>query len=445
MGIIYRFFVSKDIEIRLTEFKKEGLRKKGLPKEIKDANFFDELLEQICTQVYRDVYENIKRDFGYRINNLERQNNDYNNYDYNEVFKRLHEENKELRDENKRVSERLEILERKVNSPRNFNNKNTDYASAQELKQKVSDLEYQLDEMPKRISEAMQKMQSAYEERIKQLEQAVQSLQPKTPQKQEEPMKSAAKAESFSKDNIAAHQSAPKNVILPWEETAKRADKKSQTAAAAEDAESADIAVQPHIAKFNLPKTNAVFLPKDEDGIKKALQRALDLDDVIGFLQKSKLESRDAFLRIIEKYKSNLSKAADKFKFDSYDEEEVSEAATEKFFKVVQVNLLNALAVSVYRGMNSDEETYAEFAKKLNAYLTKCGIYTRYIKVGGTISAKDYDDMNIIRKNTDKRAEDRIIAEVERLPYYINYIDEDDEIEQFCYDGSMTVLVYGDK
>ena len=47
--------------------------------------------------------------------------------------------------------------------------------------------------------------------------------------------------------------------------------------------------------------------------------------------------------------------------------------------------------------------------------------------------------MEIIPRDTSKPSEDKIIEEVERLPYKIDYIDEDEERGTWTFDGRMVV------
>ena len=193
---------------------------------------------------------------------------------------------------------------------------------------------------------------------------------------------------------------------------------------------------------FHLPKSKKVFFAGNPTQIQQQLAKIFELDDVMDFLHQSSFEKKDNFIRNIARYERDLKRFTEKLDLTNYDEEELSEELTDKFFKIVQQDILSNLMIAIYRGMKDAPAFYSAFLEKMNAYLKSCNIYTRDIQLGCQYQDKDLDDMLIIEKKTGEKEKNRIIEEVERLPYYMDYQNEDNETEALQYDGKMVVLMY---
>lgn len=193
------------------------------------------------------------------------------------------------------------------------------------------------------------------------------------------------------------------------------------------------------IKKFDIVKTDKLFLSGDTSKIKIELQKALNMDNIIEFLQQSSLENKQAYLDIFGRYKRNVKKLIDKLSINE-DDEEIWEKLTEKFFGIVKNDILSNFMIGIYRGIKSRKEGYELFLNEINKYLTYCCIYTRYIHPDVKYIKNDFDDMVALKKETDDLNKNDYIDEVERLPYYIDYLNEDEERKFFCYDGKFVVL-----
>ena len=58
------------------------------------------------------------------------------------------------------------------------------------------------------------------------------------------------------------------------------------------------------------------------------------------------------------------------------------------------------------------------------------------------MTSSDIDRMSVTRKETANEAEDNVIDEVERLPYYMDYLTESGDVESFFSEGKMVVLKF---
>ena len=198
------------------------------------------------------------------------------------------------------------------------------------------------------------------------------------------------------------------------------------------------------IKKFDIAKTNNLFLSGNTSKIKIELQKALNTDNIIQFLQQSSLESKQTYLNIFERYKKHIQKFMDNVNIDE-DDEDIWENITEDFFKIVQNDILSNFMIGIYRGIKNEKAVYEQFLNEVNKYLASCCIYTRYIHPGVKYTKDDLNDMVPLKKETSDIEKDDYIDEVERLPYYIDYLNEDKEKEYFCYDGRFVILKYEEK
>ena len=107
------------------------------------------------------------------------------------------------------------------------------------------------------------------------------------------------------------------------------------------------------------------------------------------------------------------------------------------------MTLLESVASASYRGLSRQPEFYREFLGHFNRYLQRCGIYTRRVLPNGRLTEQDKIDMKINRRDTINAANDDLIAEVERLPYYIDYLGADGSIKNLFFEGKL--IAYGTK
>ena len=138
-----------------------------------------------------------------------------------------------------------------------------------------------------------------------------------------------------------------------------------------------------------------------------------------------------------------------------FNEDALSEEVTDAFFNTLSKFFLATIPISIYRGarqetLDAEDEKlreeefkfYSEFLKRVNDYLAACHIYTVPVLPKNPMTSSDIDRMSVTRKETTNADEDNLIDEVERLPYYMDYLTEGGETENFCSEGKMVVLKY---
>ena len=209
-----------------------------------------------------------------------------------------------------------------------------------------------------------------------------------------------------------------------------------RTSKVADDAE-------PRILQFEIESGGTVYINGTPEEIITKLKAAMNVEEMQTFLDGSKAANKIIFLRSLDRHVRNLQKLTYKLNFDEYGEAQLSEEITKKFFEIFKLTLLESVASASYRGLSRQPEFYREFLGHFNRYLQRCGIYTRRVLPNGRLTEQDKIDMKINRRDTINAANDDLIAEVERLPYYIDYLGADGSIKNLFFEGKL--IAYGTK
>lgn len=209
------------------------------------------------------------------------------------------------------------------------------------------------------------------------------------------------------------------------------------------------------IENFDIKTTGRIFFTNKPDEVFQNLKIASNLTGITSFLESSNFEKKENFIRIVENYRQNLKKVSDKVRRHKFNEDALSEEVTDAFFNTLSKFFLATIPISIYRGArqetldalddkaHEDEfKFYSTFLMKVNEYLAACQVYTVQILPKNVITSSDIDRMSVTRKETSNEAEDNVIDEVERLPYYMDYMTESGEVENFCSEGKMVVLKF---
>ena len=209
------------------------------------------------------------------------------------------------------------------------------------------------------------------------------------------------------------------------------------------------------IENFNIQPTGRIFFTNKPDEVFNHLKIASNLTGITSFLESSNFDKKENFIRIIENYRQNLKKVTDKMRRKKFNEDALSEEVTEAFFNTLSKFFLATIPISIYRGarqetleavdeQSRDEEFkfYSTFLAKVNEYLAACQVYTIPVLPKNLMTSADIDRMSVTRKETSDNAEDNVIDEVERLPYYMDYLTEGGETENFCSEGKMVVFKF---
>lgn len=192
------------------------------------------------------------------------------------------------------------------------------------------------------------------------------------------------------------------------------------------------------IAKFSLPKVPAP-LTGSKAGMLKKIEEASHVEVIMDFLAAQKNLSvanyRNQLAKCVPKFGKLLEKAAAR-----EEDEDFAEDVALEYFKIIRDVALSNMMTGIQRNYGKDPQFYGQFLELMNKWLTSCGIYTRMVLPGARPSDEDYEDMSFITKTVDDSARHGIMERVERLPYYMDYQEADQEIGKFHYDGQAISL-----
>ena len=196
----------------------------------------------------------------------------------------------------------------------------------------------------------------------------------------------------------------------------------------------------PDDEKFFLPAQSTEFIPVDRKKISAKVKEALNLRDAEKFLNANSSTTSKQFQKLLAAHTKEVKRFVDKLKPDDLDEAELSETVTAKYFKLFQRTIFDNILIAIRRGLKTSDKTfYADFLKKLNDYLTRCGIYSLNVKADRQADSDDYENMTPQTLKADDENPSGKIGSIERLPYRINYLDEFGEQKFLQHAGIMNV------
>lgn len=441
--ILFRDMTKQEIHVYVRTYKDDMFSEyKGHHDEINNIFARLEELERNRGINVNDIRFSVQRNDS-QLNDLSNQIDSLNKK-INELQKQI-EKNvapvyiKQSVSDDKAVSQllsKIERLENKIANLEKLSNKGNDFSTNNrfdEYKRKIIELEQTVSEQNRLINAQairIEKLEKNFEKLSPIIEQLMQKNETVIEQQaiEEEKPKEEQSKEAFDIDALPVfnHFEQPKQPLSVDDWFMPNQEK------------------QYDIKKFDIAKTDKLFLSGDTSKIKIELQKALNTDNIIQFLQQSSLENKQTYLNIFERYKKHIQKFIDNADIDE-DDEDIWENITEDFFKIVQNDILSNFMIGIYRGIKNEKAVYEQFLNEVNKYLASCCIYTRYIHPGVKYTKDDLNDMVPLKKETSDIEKDDYIDEVERLPYYIDYLNEDKEKEYFCYDGRFVILKYEEK
>lgn len=250
-------------------------------------------------------------------------------------------------------------------------------------------------------------------------------LESKEPEKQQE--KISEKPETPKSENVTTDSTKPFKIPAP--EPPAEPEKPEPTTAVA-------VAERPEIPelmkRFVIPQTVGIVLfgnNETPETLKVKLFELKNLDEILECIDNFDNVTRTRYSRCIDSYCARLDKAMSKIDFSTVKENEISVQLSSAFFKIVSKYLIEIFINPAYniiknnRGREEDAKLYEELLVRINAYLTKCCIYTRKMDFSKQFDQKFLDVMNIRRVPGQNPLRDGLPFEVKRLPYCMSYLD----------------------
>lgn len=196
------------------------------------------------------------------------------------------------------------------------------------------------------------------------------------------------------------------------------------------------------IEEFFMEEEGKIAFTNDLEQARTQLQSLADVSAMMRIIEASDYEHKDAYAKKLQQYSKDLQKKLlDNLEDLAEEPEEISYNITSSFVKIIQRSLMKLLR-PIYLSNSRDVAFNRAFLQELKAYLARCGFGTMNIAPGSRCDDRALEAMNIFFTDTADKAKDRLITEVEQLPYIIRYLDEDGEPVISILDGTMAVLRY---
>ena len=194
------------------------------------------------------------------------------------------------------------------------------------------------------------------------------------------------------------------------------------------------------ITGFSLPHTDRILIKSSSD-IPQAIQKIKNIDGICSFLKKSGDKEAVTLTKAMEEYMKRIQRfeAALPQKQTKWDDDIVSEEATSALFAIMQKSLLKMLPVAILRGSARNPSFYEGLLAELNQYLQQCGVYTLLPSSKEYFDTEDCNFMEVLPLPTKNHADDKRVESIERLPYCLDYLDEDEERQVCRVDGQISV------
>ena len=192
------------------------------------------------------------------------------------------------------------------------------------------------------------------------------------------------------------------------------------------------------IARFMLPGKGPAFDARPGSAL-KAVTAALEIGPLLRLVETSADKKAPTLAKQLKKHEEGLRKLRDSLSQTPAAGEAPVEAIAGEYFGIFQRIFLNNILLAVYRGLKNGNPFYTGLVAPVTDYLAACGFSTRDVVPGRAIRDEDYEDMHLYLKKTDSPELDNVIFEVERLPYYLRYLNEEGEEMSLCCQGALTL------
>ena len=196
------------------------------------------------------------------------------------------------------------------------------------------------------------------------------------------------------------------------------------------------------IEEFFMEEEGKIAFANDVEQARTQLQSLADVSAMLKLIEDSDYEHKEVYAKKLQQYSRDLQKKLlDNLEDLAEEPEEISYNITSTFVKIIQRSLMKLLR-PIYLSNGRDVAFNRAFLQELKAYLARCGFGTMNLAPGSRCDDRALEAMNTFFTDTDDKAKDMLITEVEQLPYIIRYIDEDGEPAMSILDGTMAVLRY---
>lgn len=189
---------------------------------------------------------------------------------------------------------------------------------------------------------------------------------------------------------------------------------------------------------FELPHEKRMLFSDSSAHNHEALARVRDLALIESYLDEHPMEDTHILQVMLQQYVKALKKELDGFDKDDFDPEEWAQELSDTVWNAIEPQFIVKIMTTIARGLRIPEKAafYRGMLQVANAYLSQLYIYTEPVHEGDVFAQQDIEP-NVI--DAPDAAHAGRIQSINRLPYYLDYIDDSGEVQRKTADGSAIV------
>jgi len=174
------------------------------------------------------------------------------------------------------------------------------------------------------------------------------------------------------------------------------------------------------------------------------LKKLKNISKITNVLQSFDNEDSVILQKNLQSYLDRIEKTEKLIKLGKIEESELSEKLTDQFINIVERSFVYKIIDSIYRAMavNKLPDMYTALLKAINEYLEQLSIYTfdsNDIQLGKKLSDSYLDYYNIETFNVSTESEHGNVREIQLLAYYVPFLNENNEADQYWIRGRVII------
>jgi sulfur relay (sulfurtransferase) DsrF/TusC family protein len=200
------------------------------------------------------------------------------------------------------------------------------------------------------------------------------------------------------------------------------------------------------IDKFNVKRNNNMLYLFDNNfnTVSTNLKKLKNISKITNVLQSFDNEDSVILQKNLQSYLDRIEKTEKLIKLGKIEESELSEKLTDQFINIVERSFVYKIIDSIYRAMavNKLPDMYTALLKAINEYLEQLSIYTfdsNDIQLGKKLSDSYLDYYNIETFNVSTESEHGNVREIQLLAYYVPFLNENNEADQYWIRGRVII------
>lgn len=191
---------------------------------------------------------------------------------------------------------------------------------------------------------------------------------------------------------------------------------------------------------FELPHDDKFLFTDNTAHNRDAFVQLRRLEPLMTFLDAHPMKDTHSLQSLLQQYEKQLNKKLKEFNRDEFDPEEWAQALADLVWDVMKTQFFGSgkIMTTIARGLNfpETEEFYKAFLPIVNDYLKSLHIYTEPVHAGDVFAQQDIEPNKIAAPDA---AHVGRIKTVDRLPYYLDYLDDSGDLQRKVADGSAVV------